>query len=323
MERFGAWFLFFLIMGGGLGIYFFLYSSDDQRKLPSQDLTVNSLPVQSTPTVTDESDAEVTSPPKQKMNSPNDQKSAIQQPVEKVPSRYPPGLASDSVYFEVIEGGFAVMQGDVLLGKVKPEQQNIKQGAYRPSQSKLWPSEVIPYAIKEDVQDAHEIEAAIDYFHRQTPIRFVQATQEDENAIVFVHSEDHCASYLGMAGGLQPIMIAPRCGMNEIMHEIMHALGFVHEHSRLDRDKYLDVLWENIKEDFFPQFNIVPDQLVHNYTGAVFNFDPESIMLYPPNAFAKAQGLMTLKSKGRVEVNPSVNELSRMDKERLYYLYGI
>ena len=49
--------------------------------------------------------------------------------------------------------------------------------------------------------------------------------------------------------GAQGLSLADECFEPAIiLHELMHALGFWHEQSRPDRNKYIEVFWENIKE---------------------------------------------------------------------------
>lgn len=225
------------------------------------------------------------------------------------------------IVFENING-FAVTQGDVLLGLVK-EGQTSKFAMFKPTDPQLWPSAQIPYVISKDLSNSMKVKEAIEYLNMYTPLRFVPYTGE-ANAIVFEHREGLCASYLGMQQGPQPIFIHDRCDVPHIIHEIMHALGFVHEQSRTDRDIYVEILWENIAPDKEHNFYKVPDVWVQEYRGGgAFEFDYNSVMLYGPYDFSvrPAQD-PTMKSKTSREIKKNLESLSEKDLQRLELLYG-
>ena len=73
-----------------------------------------------------------------------------------------------------------------------------------------------------------------------------------------------CYSFIGRTrrSGAQRISLAPGCvryGFGTAVHEMMHALGFFHEQSRTDRDRFVRIAWENIRagmEMIFPFFSL-------------------------------------------------------------------
>ncbi|CAG0924489.1 unnamed protein product [Notodromas monacha] len=105
------------------------------------------------------------------------------------------------------------------------------------------------------------------------------------------HVVGACYSKLGFIGGKQEICLSDK-GVNRkgtIMHEVMHALGFDHEHSRPDRDKFVFVNWCNISQGFEPQFKIRYGKLSENG-----RYDYGSVMHYPAHAFADLKLLPTI-----------------------------
>jgi len=69
-----------------------------------------------------------------------------------------------------------------------------------------------------------------------------------------------------------------------VQHELIHILGFWHEQSRIDRDQYVDIKWENIEDGICDNFKMYSDP-IDDHLG--LPYDLRSIMHYKSTAFSK------------------------------------
>ncbi|XP_055943084.1 high choriolytic enzyme 1-like [Argiope bruennichi] len=104
-----------------------------------------------------------------------------------------------------------------------------------------------------------------------------------------------------------------------VVHELLHALGFEHEHNRSDRDNYLNIHLENVDKAWHYAFKKLEPHENRLLTG----FDFESVMLYGEGSFAKAYGLKSMTAKdGRFMEEPyNKPGMSASDIKRLNMLY--
>lgn len=74
-----------------------------------------------------------------------------------------------------------------------------------------------------------------------------------------------CWSWVGRIGGEQELSVGDHSSSNAycltrrvVIHELGHAIGFWHEHTRPDRDQFVTIIWENIlpgKEIYFHKYS--------------------------------------------------------------------
>jgi astacin len=129
-----------------------------------------------------------------------------------------------------------------------------------------------------------------------------------------------CWSYVGRIGGEQRISIGATCYRHGvIIHEILHALGFFHEHSRPDRDQYVDINYENVREGMNHNFMKLSSRKWFNMT---IPYDTNSVLHYSGYAFAADRSTPSMFYKDTKEaVRAQRDRLSEWDTAQVCISY--
>lgn len=216
----------------------------------------------------------------------------------------------------VIDDGVAVVQGDVVVGEIIDDDGS-SSGVVNAPTIRLWDSNTIAFYIQPTLREPERVLRALELFSN-TVIHFVPYTDQ-EDVMVFEESSGICKSYVGKIGGKQPLWISPNCAPDDIAHEILHALGFVHEQNRTDRDHFVELFPDNIDEQYKDNFYRLPAELMK--VSGLAGFDFESLMMYPPSMFSK-NGQPTMQSRIKDQEIRPASGLSVKDVERINKAYG-
>uniref|UniRef100_A0A336MZ71 Metalloendopeptidase n=1 Tax=Culicoides sonorensis TaxID=179676 RepID=A0A336MZ71_CULSO len=190
------------------------------------------------------------------------------------------------------------------------------------SKSARWPLGVIPYRVSSDhftEKELKKIQMVIDEYNSKTCLELRPMIDSDENWIDIVNSYAGCWSSVGMQGGGQILNLqTPMCIRNgTIRHEMLHAIGFEHQQSSSNRDKFLKINWENINDNKKHNFIKYPESRVGNFG---MEYDYSSIMHYSGMAFTK-NGRPTMEPRKSGVTLIRKNDFSEGDLKKLGVMY--
>lgn len=127
---------------------------------------------------------------------------------------------------------------------------------------------------------------AIAQYHAKTCLRFIPRTSEADY-IYFDNAQTGCWSSVGRVGRKQTINLQAAClsRIGTVIHEMMHAVGFLHEQNREDRDGFVSIQWQNVPENVKNNFDKASPGSTIAYN---VPYDYGSVLHYSATAFSNS-----------------------------------
>ena len=230
-----------------------------------------------------------------------------------------------------VHGGLAVWEGDIVLGPVELVARSAQEVLIRSRQGGdaaqgvvidgagfRWPGGVVPFEIDGTLPNQTRVTDAIATIEQGTAGVTLVPRNGEANFVRFVPG-DGCSSPIGMQGGQQNITLDTDCSAGNAAHEILHALGMYHEHTRCDRDDFVTINIGNVESGKEHNFD-------KNCTDAtdIGEYDEGSMMHYGPFAFAVDNTIQTITSlRGLDNLMGQRAAVGPTDAETIAELYGV
>jgi len=203
-----------------------------------------------------------------------------------------------------IDEDMIIAYGDLIVGStedLEDYQSGDKMLNIPPPQ--LWPGGDIPFEIDDSIDDPiqiNTIKQVTDQLNQMAAVNFHPRKEDEDNYVLFKKGTQHCYANVGFRFGVTNVSLSSGCAEKEIFHELFHVLGFFHEQNRPDRDNYIEVLWENIDEENWTQFEKFT---LESYPQALqaldnFPFEFQSIMLYDSKSFSNSSDYSMVQIDG-------------------------
>lgn len=231
-----------------------------------------------------------------------------------LPLRHPSERIRDLVCYE--DDGVLLYEGDIIVERASPILNLAphitigRLGHILSDSGKTWPSGIIPVDVPSDMKST--VDAAIEIWESSTPLRFPRVSHETDY-ISFVWSSRNGSS-VGRKTGTQVLELEEEASLRTVIHEIGHAVGLYHEHSRPDKDQYIEVHEGNLKVGAIVNFTQPSTSAVHG------PYDYSSVMHYDAFAFtANEQPTITTRNGASIG---HLSELSAGDVQACRTLYS-